>query len=271
MTYISKDGSYDFPVLITLSDSASVLNPLELKVTPEIVRLRVEEEVTSYVDIVPLVSGNPAYGYGIKNVTVSPEQIAITGPKTMIENCKSLKTLNVTASNAKRSFSSKTRVEQKGYFISHDNIEVAVTVEIEELEGSKQFTKLPVKIVNLSPELEIRAMTRDVAVTLNGSLASLESFKPADSFVSADVSHINSAGTFYVNLSYSVPKRFSLLEGYTKSIPITFTKKQISESEPAAPDSETEEQIEDGEKITVIESESGTLEEKVENEKKVKR
>ena len=271
LTYISKDGSYDFPVLITLSDSASILNPLELKVTPEIVRLSVEEEVTSYVDIVPMVSGNPAYGYGIKNVTVSPEQIAITGPKTMIENCKSLKTLNVTASNAKRSFSSKTRVEQKGYFISHENIEVSVTVEIEELEGSKQFTKLPVKILNLSPELEIRAMTRDVAVTLNGSLAALESFKPADSFVSADVSHINSAGTFYINLSYSVPKRFTLLEGYTKSIPVTFTKKQISESEPAAQTSEQQEQIDDGEKITVIESESGTLEEKVENEKKAKR
>ena len=47
LNYVYKDGTYDFPVLITLSDSASILNPLELKVTPEVVRLRVEEEVTS--------------------------------------------------------------------------------------------------------------------------------------------------------------------------------------------------------------------------------
>ena len=231
LNYVSKEGSYDFPVLLTLSDSASILNPLELKVTPEVVHLRVEEEVTSYVDVIPLVSGKPAYGYSVKNVSVSPDQIAITGPKTMIENCKSLQTLNVTTSGAKRSFTSKAKVEQKGLFIKHDDIDVAVTVEIEDVDGSKRFEKLPVKILNLSPELEIRAMTTDVTVTLNGSLAYLENFKPPESFVTADVSRITSAGTFYIELTYSVPKRYSLADGYTKTIPITFTLKSGASAE----------------------------------------
>ena len=225
LNYVSKEGSYDFPVLINLADSASVLNPLEIKVTPEIVRLRVEEEVTSYVDVLPLVSGTPAYGYGVKAVTVSPEQIAVTGPKTMIENCKSLQTINITTSGAKRSFTAKAKVEQKGLFIKHDDIDVAVTVEIEEIDGSKKFESLPVNIVNLSPELEIRAMTTDVTVTLKGSLASLESFKPTESFVVADVAHINTAGTFYIELTYNIPKKYTLADGYTKNIPVTFTLK----------------------------------------------
>ena len=257
LNYVAKDGSYDFPVLITLSESASVLNPLEIKVTPERVRLRVEEEITSYVNVQPLVNGTPGYGYGIKKITVSPEQIAITGPRTMLENYTPLQTLNVTASGAKRSFTAKTKVEQKGLFIKHDDVEVSVTVEIEELEGSKQFTKLPVKVVNLSPELEIRAMTNDVTVTLLGSLPSLESYKPADSFVTADVSHIDSAGTFYVNLSYSVPKRYTLAEGYTRNIPITFTAKKSSDLSAEG----------DEEKITVVETAGGELEEKVEQRK----
>lgn len=231
LNYVSKEGSYDFPVLLNLSDTAGILNPLELKVTPEIVRLRVEEEVTSFVDVVPLISGKPAYGYAVKNISVSPEQIAITGPKTMIENCKSLQTLNVTTSGAKRSFTAKAKVEQKGLFIKHDDIDVAVTVEIEELEGSRRFEKIPVKIENLSPELEIRAMTTDVAITLTGSLASLENYKPPESLVTADVSRINTAGTFYIELSYSIPKRYSLAEGYTKSIPVTFTLKNGSGNE----------------------------------------
>ncbi|MDY6397063.1 MAG: CdaR family protein [Treponema sp.] len=255
LNYVYKDGTYDFPVLITLSDSASILNPLELKVTPEVVRLRVEEEVTSYIDIVPFISGNPVYGYGVKKVSVSPDQIAITGPKSMIENCEPLKTLNVTTNGAKRSYTVKTKVEQKGLFIKHDDIEVAVTVEIEEIEGSKQFTKLPVKIINLSPDLEIRAMTTDVTVTLNGSLAALENYKPPESFVTADVSHIASAGTFYIDLSYSLPKRYTLAEGYTKNIPITFTTKQK-----ALPENPEEE------KVTIVEN-AGNLEEKTEKQK----
>lgn len=234
LTYVSKDGTYDFPVLLTLSDSASILNPLELKVTPEVVHLRVEEEVTSYVDIIPLLSGKPAYGYSVKNVTVVPDQIAIKGPKTMTENCKSLKTLNVTTTGARRSFTAKTKVEQKGLFITHDDLEVSVTVEITELDGSKQFEKLPVKVLNLNPDLEIRAMTRDITVTLNGSLPSLENFRPGESFVTADVSHINTSGTFYINLTYNVPKRFTLADGYTKNVPITFTEK------PAAHDASAE-------------------------------
>lgn len=257
LNYVSKDGEYNFPVLITLSDSASILNPLELKVTPEVVRLRVEEEVTSYVDILPLVNGKPAYGYGVKKITVSPDQIAITGPKTMIENYGSLHTLNVTTSGAKRSFTVKTKVEQKGIFVSHDDIEVSVTVEIEELEGSRQFTKLPVRIVNLSPELEIRAMTTDVTVTLNGSLASLETYKPGESFVTADVSHVNRAGTFYIDLAYSVPKKYTLADGYTKNIPVTFTTRQKPGSEAVAEE----------ENSAAIEN-TGKSEEKTETQKK---
>lgn len=231
LNYVSQDGTYDFPVLLNLSDSASVLNPLELKVTPEEVRLRVEEEVTAYADVVPLVSGKPAFGYGVKKVTVSPDQIAIVGPKTMIENCKSLQTLNITSSGAKRSFTAKTKVEQKGLFIKHDDVDIAVTVEIEEVDGTKQFTKLPVKILNLSPELEIRAMTNEITVTLSGSLPSLENFKPSEDFVTADVSGVSTSGTFYIDLSYNVPKRFTLTDGYTKNIPVTFTLRNSSASE----------------------------------------
>ena len=228
LSYISEDGSYDFPVLITLSDSASVLNPLELKVTPEKVHLRVEEEITSYVNIEPLVTGNPAAGYSIKKISVSPEQIAILGPRTMIEKVPSLKTLNVTTNGAKRSFTSKTKIEQKGLFIKHDDVEVSVTVEIEEQSGKKQFTKLPVKILNLSPNLEIRAKANDVEVTLEGSIPSLDSYSPAENFVTADVSKIETAGTFYVDLTYNVPKRFKLSDGYTKTIPITFVQRQTA-------------------------------------------
>ena len=260
LNYVSQDGSYDFPVLINLSDSASVLNPLEITVKPERVKLRVEEEVTSFVDVIPIVSGKPAYGYGIKSIKVSPEQIAITGPKTMIEKCKSLQTISVTASNAKKSFASKTSVEKKGLFIKHDDISATVTVEIEEMDGSRQFTNLPVRIANLASELELKAKTSDVTVTLKGSLASLEAFKPDESFVSADFSQITEPGTYYVNLSYNVPRRFELMEGYTKTMPVTVVKKEVKAGQSAE---QASEQLE--EKITVVETPSGTLDEKVEN------
>ena len=228
LNYVSKDGSYDFPVLITLSDSASVLNPLEIKVTPEIVHLRVEEEITSYVDIVPLISGKPAEGYLFKSATVKPEQIAITGPKTMVENCKSLQTLNISMSNAKTAFTAKTKVEKKGLFIKHDDIEVSVTVDLEQEMGSKRFTRIPVNIVNVNPALEVRAYTTEVAFTLEGAIVNLEKFTPDPTLVTADASKIHEAGTVYLDLAYLVPRSFRLVDGYTKTIPVTFAKKEVT-------------------------------------------
>ena len=234
LSYVAEEGSYDFPVLITLSDSASVLNPLEIKVTPERVHLKVEEEITSYVNIEPLVSGNPASGYAVKKVSVSPDQIAIEGPRSMIEKITSLRTLNVTTSGAKRSFSSKTKVEQKGIFIRHEDLEVSVTVEIEEMSGKKKFTNLPVNFKNIPANLELSAKTSDVTVTLEGSLPALESFTPPDNFVVADASKIESAGTHYIDLTYTVPKRFKLSDDFTKSIPVTFTQRKTSDTSPSA-------------------------------------
>ncbi|MCR4821432.1 MAG: hypothetical protein K5873_00995 [Treponema sp.] len=265
LNYVYKDGKYDFPVLITLSDSASALNPLELKVIPEKVSLKVEEEITAFVDIIPLVTGKPAYGYSMKGVSVSPEQIAITGPRTMIEKCLSLQTLNVTMNGAKRSFTSKVAVEKKGLFIKHDDVSAAVTVEIEEMDGSKVFAKLPVKILNLSPELELQNLSSEVTATLKGALAALESYRPDENFVTADLSAISSPGTHYVDLKYNVPKRFELTEAHTKSIPLTFVEKKETGLDDEK-ESQSSESLE--EKITVVETPSGTLDEKVEKKKR---
>lgn len=230
LSYVAEDGSYNFPVLITLSDTASILNPLELKVTPETVRLRVEEEITSYVDIVPLLSGKPAEGYLFKSARVRPEQIAITGPRTMIENCKSIQTLNVSMSNARTAFTVNVGVEKKGLFIRHDDIEVAVTVELELEMGSRRFTNVPVSVVNVPPGLEIRAITREAAFTLEGSSVALSKFTPGSAFVTADAGEIRSEGTFYLNLTYLVPKSFKLADGYTKTIPVTFARKEADDA-----------------------------------------
>ena len=77
---------------------------------------------------------------------------------------------------------------------------------------------------------------------------------PDENFVTADVSQITEPGTYYIELSYNVPKRFSMAEGYTKTIPVTFTLKQLQNS--------------DEEKITIVESDGGQLDEKVEKRRR---
>lgn len=232
LSYVAKAGTFDFPVLLELSDSASILNPMEIKISPESVSLSVEEIVSGFADVSPLIRGKPASGYELRSVSAVPEQIEITGPRTMVENCKSIQTKSISVEGARKSFSADAAVEQRGMFISSAGTSVSVKVEIGEVQGSRLFKNVPVNLINIDPLLEIAAMTGDVPMTLTGSVIELDSFVPGTFTILADCRNIHEGGTFDIALSYSLPDNFALADGFVKSVPVTFV---LRKGEPELP------------------------------------
>ncbi len=245
LSYVSKEGKYNFPVLLALSSSASVVNPLEIKVTPESVSLAVEEEVSSYVDLTPLVKGKPAYGYELKSVKLSPEQIKITGPRSMVLNCKSLQTKSINIDGASKGFIDTVGIEKKGIFINHENVSVTAKIDLSEIMTSKTFDNITVNLTNINENLDYDAVER-ISLTLKGSLAELESFRPDTFMILGDCSEITEPGTYEIALKYIIPSYFTLSDDQVKSIPVTFVVSAPSE-----------------EKVSVTETPSGIIEEKI--------
>lgn len=246
LSYVSEEGKFDFPVILTLSDSVSHLNPLEMKVSPESVSLAVEEEFSAFVDIFPLLKGKPGYGYELKSATVSPNQVKITGPRSMVMNCKGVQTLPVDIGGATKSFVHKSGVEQKGVSFKAENVSLAVKIDISETKVSKKFDNLPVNLTNIDPGLEVKLMTKNISVVMEGALVDLEHFRPSSYMVLADCSGIHEPGNYEVKLSYILPSNFSLAEGNIKTVPVSFVVRKVEE-----------------EKIAVTEAPNGVLEEKV--------
>ncbi|MBQ0051533.1 MAG: hypothetical protein KBT11_05650 [Treponema sp.] len=248
LNYVAKEGKYDFPVLLKLNDNVTAINPLEIKVTPEIISLRVEPEIAGFAEIVPLVKGKVPHGYEIKSISVNPEQVKIRGAVSLVNNCKTLQTATVPVSNATRSFQTTVKIENPRRSLTVEEQTVSVTVEVDEVKDSRMLKNVPVNLVKLHPGLEAKFSPKTVNVNVEGSQLSIEKIRDYSSIIKADCAALDEPGTYELKLNYSLPSGVKLSENPVKTVSVTVSMKHENSEE----------------KLTIVEDQAGTLEEKVE-------
>ena len=68
LNYVETSGTYNIPVHVNVSDKVMAMNPLEVRVEPEYISMKVEEKSMKFAEIQPLLVGQVAYGYKISNI-----------------------------------------------------------------------------------------------------------------------------------------------------------------------------------------------------------
>ncbi len=210
LNYLSKAGTYKVPVIINLPKSALLLDTLEVRVSPPAVSLTVEEQISGFTTVKPLISGKPAYGYEIKKITVVPDQIEIRGPKSMVENCTRIQTHPVSVKNASESLSNTVSAENFGSFLKPVyGDKVTVTVEIVPVVKDQTFEKFPVEFINLNPDFNILPQFSTVSLNLQGNLLDLEKYNPDKSTVTVNCFSIREPGIYQLPVEYKFPAGIS--------------------------------------------------------------
>lgn len=230
-SYVAKSGEYEFPVLLNLDQTASSVSPLEVKVTPEKIKVKVEEEIAGFAKIEPLLKGDVQHGYKVESVAIEPEQVKIRGARSLVENCGSLQTENIVLSNAKTSFSGTAKIENPKKNISLESDSVSYTVKIVEIQDSRTLENIPVTLDSLAENLEPEKKIENISLPVAGSLLNLEAFTNYSSVCHADCSGIQEPGTFVVPLRYYLPYGVRLGENYPKSVSLTVAEKKNPDTE----------------------------------------
>jgi len=211
LNYLAKDGTYKLPVLVKLPQNAMLLDTLEVKVSPEEINLKVEEQISGFVSINPLINGTPSYGYEIKSITLKPDTIEVVGPRSMVENCTRVQTKPISVKNAELSFEKIVDAERPGINLSFkENEKISVTVEIVPKKAEKKFTDLPVSFNFLPAEFEVFPKNLTASVEVSGNLLDLEKFTPPYGTVFVNCSSIEETGEYEFPLLYSLPEKFQL-------------------------------------------------------------
>ncbi len=208
-TLPAREGTVRRALAFTLVDEtgAAIQSDL-LQVTSESVLLDaiiVEQTVYSKrtVDLsdLGLVVGQPAEGYEIKGVYISPGSITVAGRATIIEDINLLYadgTLNVEGLTESVNKSLRVRQPSTLKYVSTDSVTVAV--EIGPVITSRAY-EARVELQGLASQLREVGGIRTATVYLTGAQPWLDSLSATDVILTCDLSAITAPGTFTLPLS----------------------------------------------------------------------
>ena len=236
---ISKNGEYNLPVMVDVSEEIMAFDPFEIKVKPEYVKVKVENKDLKFIPLEASIVGEPAHGYEVTDVIISPQFVEVTGPQSIIENTKKiyLEKIDVTELAKKESFTVESRSLNKLISVTEEGpYEVSVMIEPKQME--RTIDEVPVNISGLKENFYLQEELLTVSVTLKGTVPVLENYVPAKRFVNLDLQAITEPGEYDLPLEYTVPSYLELLESSEETVHIIVLEKEALENSEGAEGSE---------------------------------
>ena len=239
-----KEGRYDFNVLVHPTERLLLMEPLEIKTTPEKVSLSIEENIFKYIPISPSISGEPAYGYQITEKYVEPSTIKVTGPKSLVESIDAIYTEKIDIAGITQTSIQDTVVVSPSKLVHLEKLNAPrVTVKLQASGMIKDFKGLSVSCISLKDNLEITNLPFYVDVTLEGDLLDVENLKSTNIKAIADCSEIADSGLYVVPIKINIPKGLQLDYQSLSSVNVSVRRIEEAPAEDAeaAPVTETSE------------------------------
>ena len=195
------------PLIAVDADSKQVsgvtIDPAEVTVTVDI---QPRPDVTELA-VVPRLTGDLPSGYFRRNYSWDPKTVVVRGDRTTIENLNGVVSTDpIDLTGKTQTFSQRVKLALPTGVTTPDPVEVSVTVEIEAVLGSREFTNIPVQTQGLDPaDYAITVQPDHVNVIVNGPQPVLDALTPGDISVIAPLAGL-SAGKYPVTLQASITK-----------------------------------------------------------------
>lgn len=225
LNYITKEGNFDMPVLVSLPSNLESLDPLEVTVYPEKIKVHLEKNISRAVKVVPYEIGRSPYGYMVKKISVTPPYVEIFGPRSIVENVNALEVGAVVIDEKTESFSERKRIINRNRLVKIDGAsEVEVNVEVGLVQGTKSFSNVPIELKNLNPEFEIEG-NFFANFSIMGAQLVLDEYEILPGMLSADLGAISEAGEYEIPVIVLLPQDFHLESISVESISISVREK----------------------------------------------
>lgn len=137
--------------------------------------------------LVPSIVGTPAPGFIVASITIEPNAVVVTGPKSIVERLEPLAIDPLDVTGARGGQLTRTQQIQRPQNVLLERQTVVVRVDIKAIEcgsqasapcGGQTFPVAP-DVVSLPPGLAMKSPVQ-VFVKVSGPLAALAALKPTD-------------------------------------------------------------------------------------------
>ena len=172
--YITETGAYAIPVTLSVSDELRSIDPLEIKVKPESVKVKVERKISSAAYVNVRTIGEVKHGYKICEMSVEPELVQFSGAESVVKSIKSFDTEVISLADISSDKEFLVRLQNPNRKVTVQNEPtyiVKVKVEPEISEKTVSYVK-PV-IQNLSENFEVNSSFETISFRLSGPVLSV--------------------------------------------------------------------------------------------------
>jgi len=229
---ITAKGTYKLPVRITLSENLMEYDPFEVKLKDDSITIDVDTKATRYVPLVPSIVGEVAHGYEIESITMSPSTIEISGPESIVKATEQVSTTRLNVSNAETNFSTETSYQKTNKLLTIiDEEPIKATVSVKPKTMEREFTEVPIEVLNLDNDLEISGELPLVSIKLSGSMPVLEDYILSKHAVQVNLRDVYEPGTYELPLRYVLPSNLNLIEKSDDELTLTIVRKHVEKSE----------------------------------------
>lgn len=235
--------TYNFPVVTEVVASNIDSDPLELTVTPEHIRVSLEERVQCYVPIEPMFYGDVDQNFKIDSVKVSPSEAKVSGPKSIVEAINHVYTKKLNIKGAIKSFSLSTTLDEVSPLVKVDSeVDIRVGITLVTRKGSKTYEKVQLLVQGLAEGLAIESSIPLVSFEIEGVPKVIDPYKLSDKTIVLDCSSITAAGTYKLPVKFNFPQ--GVILKYVNIKEITIEVVSTVTQEPDAPSEDKNETTE---------------------------
>jgi hypothetical protein len=149
-------------------DKNSIPQGITVKeITPRIIEVSIEKVEERSVMVIPVITGEPPFGYFFEDVFIDPEKVSVSGPESLIKTLETVYTKDISIKNL-----TETTVKEVGLdlpdekiFLDEETV-ISVKVIIKEQFVLKRIEKKEVLLRNLADHYDAHIEEKEISVLL---------------------------------------------------------------------------------------------------------
>jgi hypothetical protein len=223
-------GDYHAPVKLRKKGTALGVEPLELTVDPVSMGINLDYKQNKYVPLTANIEGSPEPGFDLVSHTLSPTQVVLEGPSSLLENVPELYTDVIDLNGRNTDFTVAVAI------LNRDPLLTIRGNGITEFKGFiharvdvRNFGGLPITLSSLEPGLLGEGDMRTGSVRLEGRRGDLDSFVPPPNFLTVDCSGIAAPGRYTLPVKAAPPSFLNLIRIEPEELGITVILEEAGE------------------------------------------
>ncbi len=192
------------------------------RIRPNAVTIELDQALNRRLDVLPVIKGSPAPGFEVGEITLTPKETMVRGPKNVVQQLKQINTIPIDISKLSSSLTREVELDfQNLPLTSLDTQPIVAKITIRPKLQTKTFANIV--IVPYGASNPLRLDPAKVTVTVRGPATNLDLLRPEEITPRINLKNLK-PGTYEAKIAVEVPEGLEVVAVTPEKIKVKILK-----------------------------------------------